>query len=97
MRHFLTSTVPSHAQIGREAGGWSVSVPGLPLATDGASLDEAINEMIDALREYAEDWQERLLDVPNHRDNRALVRLINLSDDEQLRAWLVGAAQAVKE
>jgi hypothetical protein len=67
LRHFLTSTVPSHAQIGREAGGWSVSVP------------------------------ERLLDVPNHRDNRALVRLINLSDDEQLRDWLVGAAQAVKE
>jgi hypothetical protein len=75
-----------------------VSFPGLPLATDGASLDEAINEMIDNLREYAEDWQERLLDAPNHRDNRALVRLINLSDDEHLRDWLlVGAAQAGKE
>ena len=46
--------------------------------------------MIDALREYATDWQDRLLDVVNHRDNWAVVALIGLSDDEQLREWLVG-------
>ena len=47
--------------------------------------------MIDALREYAEDWQERLLDAPNHRNNWGLVQLICLSTDDQLREWLVGA------
>lgn len=91
--HFLASIVPSRAQVVAEGGGWSVFIPGLPVAADGASFDEAITEMIDALREYAEDWQQHLLDAPNHRDNWGLVQLISLSDDEQLRDWLVGAAQ----
>lgn len=93
LRYFLASIVPSRAQVVPEAGGWSVFIPGLPVAADGASFDDAIAEMIEALREYAEDWQERLLDAPNHRDNWGLVQLISLSDDEQLREWLVGAAR----
>jgi predicted RNase H-like HicB family nuclease len=93
LRHFLASIDPSRAQVVPETGGWSVFIPGLPVAADGASFDEAITEMIDALREYAEDWQQRLLDAPNHRDNWGLVQLISLSDDEQLRGWLVGAAR----
>ncbi|MCO1580948.1 prevent-host-death protein [Crossiella sp. SN42] len=93
LRHFLASIVPSRAQVVPEAGGWSVFIPGLPVAADGGSFDEAIAEMIGALREYAEDWQERLLNAPNHRDNWGLVQLISLSDDEQLRDWLVGAAR----
>lgn len=92
LRRFVASIVPSRAQVVPEAGGWSVFIPGLPVAADGASFDEAISEMIDALREYAEDWQERLLDAPNHRDNWGLVQLISFSDDEQLRDWLVGTA-----
>jgi predicted RNase H-like HicB family nuclease len=93
LRHFLASIVPSRAQVVPEAGGWSVFIPGLPVAADGVSFDEAIDEMVDALREYAEDWQERLLDAPNHRDNWGLVQLISFSDDQQLRDWLVGAAR----
>jgi hypothetical protein len=91
LRHFLASIVPSRAQVVPEAGGWSMFIPGLPVAADGASFDEAVDEMIDALREYAQDWQERLLDAPNHRDNWGLVQLISFSDDGQLRDWLVGA------
>ena len=91
MRHFLASTIPSRAQVVPEADGWSVLIPGLPVAADGLSFDDAIAEMIDALREYVEDWQQRLLDAPNHRDNWGLVQLISLSDDDQLRDWLVGA------
>ncbi|WP_199431647.1 prevent-host-death protein [Qaidamihabitans albus] len=93
LRGFLASIVPSRAQVVAEAGGWSVFIPGLPVAADGASFDEAISEMIDALREYAEDWQDRLLDAPGHRDNWGLVQLVSLSDDDQLRAWLVGTGQ----
>lgn len=44
--------------------------------------------MVGALREYAEDWQDHLLDAPNHRENSGLVRLISLSDDDRLREWL---------
>lgn len=93
LRHFLASIVPSAAQVVPEAGGWSVFIPGLPVSADGGSFDEAITEMIDALREYADDWQRRLLNASNHRDNWGLVQLISFSDDDQLRDWLVGAAR----
>ena len=74
-----------------EGCGWSVFLPGLPLAAEGATFDEAIGEMVQVLREYAEDWQDRLRTAPNHADNWGLVQLIALSDDGQLRDWLVGA------
>jgi predicted RNase H-like HicB family nuclease len=93
LRHFLASLSPSRAQVVAEAGGWSVFIPGLPVAADGASFDEAIAEMIVALREYAEDWQDHLLDAPNHANHWGLVQLISLSDDDQLRDWLVGSSR----
>jgi predicted RNase H-like HicB family nuclease len=91
LRHFLATVVPSRAQVVAEAGGWSVFIPGLPVAADGPTFDAALDEMVQALREYAEDWQDRLLDAPNHRDNWGLVQLISLSDDDQLREWLAGS------
>jgi predicted RNase H-like HicB family nuclease len=93
LRHFLASVVPSQAQVVQEAGGWSVFIPGLPIAADGETFEEAITEMADALREYAEDWQDHLLRAPNHRENWGLVQLISLSNDEQLREWLVGSGR----
>ncbi len=93
LRYFLASVVPSRAQVVQEGDGWSVFIPGLPVAADGATFDEAVDEMVEALREYAQDWQDRLLRAPNHRENWGLVQLISLSDDDQLREWLVGSSQ----
>ncbi|WP_395294945.1 prevent-host-death protein [Kitasatospora hibisci] len=93
LRHALTLLCPSKAEVIAEGGGWSVFFPGLPVAADGGTFDEAIDEMVDALREYADDWQDRLLNAPNHRDNWGLVQLIGLSDDAQLRDWLLGVAK----
>jgi Antitoxin of toxin-antitoxin, RelE / RelB, TA system len=90
LRHFLVSVSPWRAQVVAEGDGWSIFIAGLPIAADGATFDDAVSEMISALREYAEDWQDRLLDAPDHRDNWGLVQLVSLSDDEQLRDWLVG-------
>lgn len=90
LRSSLASLSTLRAQVVAEADGWSVFIPGLPIAADGATFAEAIAEMIAALREYADDWQERLLDAPNHRNNWGLVQLVSLSDDDQLRDWLVG-------
>lgn len=84
----------SSAQVVAEAGGWSVFIPGVPVAADGGTFDEAISEMILALREYAEDWSDRLRLAPNHRDHWGLVQLIGLSSDERLTEWLTGAAPA---
>lgn len=78
------------AEIVPEAGGWSVFIPGLPVAADGRTLDAALAEMIDALREYADDWQDHLRAAPNHRQHRRLVELISQSDDARLRELLTG-------
>jgi predicted RNase H-like HicB family nuclease len=93
LRHFLASVCPSRAQVVAEGDGWSVFIPGLPIAADGATFDDAILNMVDALREYADDWQDHLLDAPNHRDNWGLVQMISLSDDDQLREWLGGSVR----
>ncbi|MBE1591573.1 prevent-host-death protein [Nonomuraea angiospora] len=93
LRHHLAANTPPRAQAVPEDGGWSVFIPGPPLAAEGRTFNEAVIEMVDALREYAEDWQDHLLDAPNHRENWGLVQLISLSDDDQLREWLVGKAR----
>lgn len=90
LRYALAALRPAHAVVVPEAGGWTIAIPGLPIAADAATLDEAQDEVIEALREYAEDWGQRLHQVPNHADNWGLVQLIELSSDDQLRAWLVG-------
>lgn len=77
------------AEVVPEGGGWSVFIPGAPIAADGATLDAAITEMIDALREYAEDWRAHLRASPTHRQHQHLVELINQSDDAQLRDLLI--------
>jgi predicted RNase H-like HicB family nuclease len=89
LRYFLAK-LTSHAEVVSEAGSWWVYVPGLPVSADGASFDEAIDEMIDALREYAEDWQDHLSTAPNHSSSWGLVQLVSLSTDDQLRDWLSG-------
>ncbi|HWI00736.1 MAG TPA: hypothetical protein VNT27_10425 [Propionibacteriaceae bacterium] len=91
LREILAVSRPSGALMAHEAGGWSIVLPGLPIAADGATVDEAIDEMVEAMREYADDWTERLLTAPNHARNWDLVQFIDLSDDEQLRNWLVGS------
>ena len=90
LRTLLAAVTPSRAQVVAEAGGWSAFIPGLPVAADGSTFDEAVDELVDALRDYAADWQDRLVDAVNHRGNWAVVALIGLSDDAQLREWLVG-------
>ncbi|ARF62752.1 MULTISPECIES: prevent-host-death protein [Streptomyces] len=90
LRHYLSLVCSAKAQAVAESGGWSIFIPGVPVAADGATFDEALSEMVDALREYAEDWQDRLRTAPNHKDHWGLVQLIALSDDQQLTDWLVG-------
>lgn len=90
LRHFLASVVPPCVRLVAEADGWSAFIPGLPIAAAAADYDDVINDVIDALREYAEDWP-RLQHAPNHRENWGLVQLVSLSDDDQLRNWITAA------
>lgn len=88
LRHFLMSVRPARAELVAEAGGWSVVLPGLPIAADGETFAEALDEMVLALRAYAEDWADHLRHAPNHEQNWGLVQIIDLASDEQLKDWL---------
>jgi hypothetical protein len=89
LRAQLAALRPSGAVVAAEGGGWSAFLPGVPVSGEGVDLDGALEDLIEALREYAADWNDRLLDAPNHRGNWALVVLTELSDDAQLKRWLV--------
>ncbi|WP_082624016.1 prevent-host-death protein [Nocardioides sp. Soil805] len=88
--HFLSSLRPARAQLVAEDGGWSLFLPGLPIAASGESVEEALDEGVEALRDYAEAWSDRLRLAPNHEDNWGVVQLVELSSDGQLKAWLRG-------
>jgi NAD(P)H-hydrate repair Nnr-like enzyme with NAD(P)H-hydrate dehydratase domain len=89
LRAQLAELRPSGAVVTAEGGGWSAFLPGVPVSGEGVDLDSALEDLIEALREYAADWNDRLLGAPNHRGNWALVVLTELSDDEQLKGWLI--------
>src|SRR3954454_6394288 len=89
----LRRLLPSQAVVVAEGGGWAAYIPGLPVHGDADTLDAAVDDLIDALREYAEDWNDPLHTAPNHAGHRSLVELVELSDDEQLRDWLLGRTQ----
>lgn len=86
----LRRLLPSQAVVVAEGGGWAAYIPGVPVHGDADTLDDAIDDLIDGLREYAEDWNDHLHTTPNHAQHRSLVELVELSDDEQLRDWLLG-------
>jgi len=92
LREELAKLRPSKAEVIAEGGGWAVVLPGLPVHGDGETFDAALDDAVVALREYAEDWNDRLRLAPNHAPHRAVVELVELSTDEQLRDWLVGGA-----
>lgn len=92
----LRRLLPSKAVVLCEGGGWAAFVPGVPVHGDAQSFDAALDDLVDALRDYAEDWNERLHATINHAQHRSLVELVELSDDDQLRGWLVGQADAAE-
>jgi predicted RNase H-like HicB family nuclease len=93
LRAHLSSQRPSSAVVTADNGGWSAYLTELPFFTaHGDNHDEVINDLIDALREYAEDWNNHLHDAPNHKNHWSVVALIELSTDEQLKTWLLASA-----
>lgn len=85
--HFFRTVAP-HAEVLFEDGRWLVVLADRPFASNGNTVDEAIADLVPALREYAQDWDARLRLAPNHEQNWALVQLVNLSTDEELIDWV---------
>jgi hypothetical protein len=97
LREQLARLLPSQAVVVAEAGGWSAFVPGVPVHGDAVSFDEAVRDLVEGLREYAQDWNEDLRTAPNHRQHRALVQLVERSSDAQLRDWLLDSASDAEQ
>lgn len=86
-RH-LRLTIPAHTRVIIEDGAYVVLLEGRPFASEGETLDAAIADLIESLREYVEDWTDHLQHAPNHADAWGLVQLVSLSTDDQLTEWL---------
>lgn len=86
-RHFAQVTTPS-LRIGKDEGVWVASMDHRPFVAEGTTPDEAIDALIEDLREYAEEWAEHYEGAVNHQTQWGLVQLISLSTDAELAAWL---------
>lgn len=54
----MSKVRPAGAKVTSENGGWTITLPNLPVADDGDTIDEALDETVDALRDYAEAWSD---------------------------------------
>ena len=88
LRSHLSKSVTPRTKVFMENNHWVVLLEELPFVSEGTNVDDAIEDIILQLREYAEDWDARLRFAPNHEQNWALVQLVNLSSDTQLADWL---------
>ena len=87
LRELLTQTVRPQIQVAHEDDRIIVFMESRPFVSEGLTVDDALDDLIESLREYAEDWVEHLSGAPNHAGNWALVELVTLSSDQQLRDW----------
>ena len=88
VRQYFAETIPANieAEVTKDAT-WLMSNT-FGLHSEGTDIESALEDMVDVLREYAEDWEDHLYTAPNHADYWGLVQLIKLSTDTQLKEWL---------
>jgi hypothetical protein len=84
----LLATHSRRPEVVAEVDGWSMFIPDMPVAADGPTLGRTVDEMVEALREYAAAWVDHLSMAPNHANNWWLVQLVELSNDDELVEWL---------
>ena len=91
LRRTLATLIPPGAHLVADgANEWAMFLTDYPIAGSGLTPEEATSDLIEALREYSDDWLNRLRHAPNHRANWGLVQLIALSSDADLESWLSG-------
>jgi hypothetical protein len=77
---------------GSDAAGWWITIPGTPVAAAGSTLVEAAVAMVRELRQYAADWAALQRIGPSRVENWWLVRLVEVSTEDQLAEWVKAAA-----
>lgn len=76
-----------------EEGLYTAGLRGLPLAAEAESLSDVFNELVDEIRDYADDWVNRLRFAPNHEGNVPIVYLAQTMSDDELHGWLMTQAR----
>lgn len=89
-RRYLARTVTADVRLHQENGVFAMIMVDPAIAVEDEDYEALVADMLLALREYAKDWQDHLMIAPNHAENWGLVQLVELSDDTQLTAWLLG-------
>jgi len=90
LRNTLQTLIDPDVQVFCEDGEWNAFVPRIPsISATGDSFEELVTDLVTATREYADDWNDHLKSALNHSDNWGFVQVVILSDDNQLRDWLV--------
>ena len=87
---YLMALNAGRVELVPDGDAWLAVVADSPISAEGDDAADAIDELIDAMREYAEDWSARLRLASNHEQNWGLVQLVDHSSDDELRAWITG-------
>jgi hypothetical protein len=88
LREHLSHVISPAVRILHENGRVIALMDGRGLASEGTTLEDVLHDLVLTLREYSQDWDDRLKHAPNHVHNRDLVQLIALSTDDELIQWL---------
>lgn len=89
-RRYLARTVTADVRVRQEDGVFAMIMVDPAITVEDEDYEALVADMLLSLREYAKDWQNHLMTAPNHAENWGLVQLVELSDDTQLTAWLLG-------
>lgn len=88
VRKYFAETIAMNLQVELSGGSTFLYSETLPFHSEGDSIESAKKDMVDLLREYAEDWEDHLYLAPNHADFWGLVQLVKLSTDAELLDWM---------
>jgi hypothetical protein len=88
LREHLCRGVSPAVRILHENGRVIALMDGRGVASEGTNLEDVLQDLVLTLREYSQDWDDRLKHAPNHVHNRDLVQLVALSTNDELLQWL---------
>ncbi|MHA6668593.1 hypothetical protein ACX3O0_06960 [Homoserinimonas sp. A447] len=77
-----------HLELFQKRGHWGATLDRPPITCDASSRDAVLIDLINALREYAQDWS-RISSTPSHAGNGDIVALVEDSTDEELLGWVL--------
>ena len=88
---YLMALNAGRVELVPDGDSWVAVVADSPVAAEGDNAADAVEELIVALRENAEDWSARLRLAPTHAENWGLVQLVDHCSDDELRVWMLGS------